>query len=585
MSARKMTIGVHVPPFGISLNQFLGDWKYRLVKNEGIVKEVKFFGRKLDAEVEAIEPDPFLPGNERMLSIKAKVKALPEGTWIPSVDWDVFVLDPVTLLPIAHLPLEKELVFKGFWDGKAYAVTVPEDVKLLASHLSERYFAGVILIAVASPVIPYIGTFVPPDEYPVHFFLIDDGRSTGWVAMGKAKVKGPYINVIGIKFWDMPGWDNEWDLYDRPNRRDITDPIWVGEVKDGKLTQVKNDPACYVRSGGFIRKGPQTGEIKESKILLRADVFSDTVYIPKEGILVEVSVEGELNNKTFNFSPKTYKTLLKPNEWKKEDYSDLEFISDALPDVVNINQLKLYWKFRTSIDDGQTWKKYPEQTTPSDPEYHKIYTTFSQPLDTGLYFLIKSPAQGIWVSEFRMGIPVHYIEILQWSCDWAEEQSKESHVIKTIFDGCWNLGEQGYKYKLEYPEYFKGLDGFLVVKYGRCAEWAHFLKALFESQGIDVWTTGFSPDLKQSFTDYKSFLPAVGASPPPQGWKFANHGFVMLKDGTVYDPTFHKICPSWREYEEIAIQELLHKKKRWIPNNNQRYDTTELNSKKMESEE
>jgi hypothetical protein len=216
-----------------------------------------------------------------------------------------------------------------------------------------------------------------------------------------------------------------------------------------------------------------------------------------------------------------------------------------------------------------------EQRTPMANTYHCVLTTWKKALDTGNFQKDENTKKSGVLVKKAEALPTLYLEIAELSIRLIGNNpvQSDSDIIEILWRGCKQLGDaKEFVYRGLGPSgwSWRGIDRFLTEKNGACQEWAFFLQALIEFQGVDVKTMGFNvpPDKVLEFWRYATQKEAVGGIPPnsdpmepdaPKYWKFLNHQFVITKgdiySATVFNPVFN-IISDFIHYEDTVFPKL-----------------------------
>lgn len=321
-------------------------------------------------------------------------------------------------------------------------------------------------------------------------------------------------------------------IYDRKNHQFLDPPHWSANIQSGQITETRTASFSYVINNPLSLK-PEF--VSEDGTPLPANYSFDIELIGKVKDLI-----GNEPVRTITFPSITW-----PNP-----QSDIIISDEALHTKVGIWGLELNWVFK------KNGSQIGNQRTPKASTYHCVFTTWQKPLITGNFGRSPNPS-----SSLVEQLPTFYLEILKISCSaisgFTNANTAEQITIKNLD---WLGGQNTYSYAKVVVESFGGLDKLLNDGTGMCWDFAWFLQALVEVQGVDVRVqsaTLTDIDLKKerclttlpgvSFPAVGNvygnqiFNPKFGANQPLE-FGFSGHVYVVPKFSSqykAYDPTFN----------------------------------------------
>ena len=192
--------------------------------------------------------------------------------------------------------------------------------------------------------------------------------STGNQNLGSVR-----INAAAIKFTDSAARGYYNPLYDRqptpvhPSGLNIEPPQW-------QKAPYKSEPISYSRGTRATIKLDITGSPPipdDSSISVRVT--------PRAELLKRILMEED--NDTLVTDPNPHSITFDPpcrtiqvTDWNQPDYEQLTFTTNALPNEVQLSQLKITWCFEYRYSETDQWFNVPEEITS-----HETYITYSRP--------------------------------------------------------------------------------------------------------------------------------------------------------------------------------------------------------------
>jgi hypothetical protein len=334
----------------------------------------------------------------------------------------------------------------------------------------------------------------------------------------KIQVKGGRPRLTKLEFQPMTGQNNQNKIYDRVGifrKRTLLEPIqWQGKTEGNEVVEDFSYPISYVRSNA-----ESVGE-DSSKVRIKA-TFIDLDSSPALTFKVQLTNLAGYTN--LNFPDQIVKT-----NGNSEATAIFES-SNGLPAEVGIGDLRLLWSF------SHNGAGLGDQTT-----NQSILTTWEKPIEK---------------QDFSANIPeadpVTYYEIQQLSSEILSDfgsAKTESEIVTELMNKYSTLGGFQYSDVIYTPKDPRGLDAILsqptLPRKGWCGELGLLLKALCESQGLDVKLRHYR--LKTAYLGgYALFTPrpATDGVLPPKWrtvWEFKEHATVLTKDSPLvaFDPSF-----------------------------------------------
>ncbi len=323
------------------------------------------------------------------------------------------------------------------------------------------------------------------------------------------------VNVAGIIF---TGARNDYNpLYDREDEVNIEPPQWQQDP-------FKREPVSYVRKKKATIKLDITGSYG-TPIWVRVTPTAELLkkITTAEGVEKLVPDPGE----TSIAFDRTSETIHVTN-WDDPDYERLIFKTNALPDEVRLNQLKITWKFEYGYTKMGPWFRAGQETT-----YHEIYITYA-PSYRG--FL---PHKRPWK------------QVLKTACSYAHGEDSKIEVSKRVTTGIYDSLEFNYDPEESHSDFLNyeiRLWSMLKEGWVDCMDGSNYYTILMRWLGIPAHQIKISPNNSDKFV-YKELLPIAKISftnRPDTDWESKTWNFHQVgilgdaQQGTlgnhIYDP-------------------------------------------------
>ena len=315
------------------------------------------------------------------------------------------------------------------------------------------------------------------------------------------------VNAAGIIF---TGDRTEYNpLYDReptdasPKGSKIEPPQWQQDP-------FKREPISYVRAARATVKLDITGSYG-TPIWVKVTPSANLVkrVISAEGIEKLIPDPHPI---TFERASET----IRVTNWDDPDYERLIFKTNALPDEVRLNQLKITWDFKYGYTKTGPWFPAGQEITA-----HEIYITYARP-----YYGF-APFYRPWK------------RVLKTACSYAHGATSTIEASSMVNRKIYNSFEFSYKSHKSHSDFYNsGIELWKMLKEGwvDCMDGSTYWTILMRWLGIPAYQKKISPSRSHSFM-YKELRPISRSKNLKVQWGEDRWNFHQVGILThVYDP-------------------------------------------------